>query len=93
VHDEFLEAVGKVEAGLLVRAEADLGHGPVASESASHSVVDSCVRRGVPWALLQLGASLPPYRSDWKRTNLAVLFLTILLRRRGVDFTIKQYLY
>ena len=41
VHDEFLEAVGEMESGLLVGAVADLGHGPVASESASHPVVDA----------------------------------------------------
>ena len=44
--------------------------------------------RRVPLGLLQLSASLPPYRSDWKRVNLRVRFLTIRFLRRGVDFTI-----
>lgn len=56
---EFLEAVGQEESSLLVRSVSNLGHLLVASESSSHAIVDTCLEWTVPWALLQLGASLP----------------------------------
>jgi len=99
VNHELLEAVGQEELGGVVGAVADLGHLLVASKSASHSVVNAWVGAAVPLGLLQLSASLPPYKSDWKRVNLRVLFFTILFLSRGVDFTItfnmliKQYYF
>ena len=42
VNHELLEAVGQEELGGVVGAVADLGHLLVASESASHSVINAC---------------------------------------------------
>ena len=88
-HNELSKTVGKVESSFLIVTVTDLGHGFVASESSSHSVVDTWNEgKKVPLGLLQLAASLPPYKSDWKRVNLAVRLCSILFLRRGVDLTI-----
>lgn len=57
---EFFKTVGKIVSSLFVGAVSDLGHFLVASESSSHSVVDTYVRRGIPLGLLHDSASLPP---------------------------------
>ena len=41
VNNEFLKSVGKEELGCVVRAISDFRHLLVASESSSHSVVDT----------------------------------------------------
>jgi len=43
-YEEFLESVGEEEFGGVVGSVTDFGHFFVASESASHSVVDAWVR-------------------------------------------------
>ena len=40
-NNEFLEAVREMVSGFLIRSVADFRHGSVASESSSHSVVDT----------------------------------------------------
>ena len=88
-NNELSQSVGKVESSFFIVTITDLWHGLVASESSSHSVVDT-LDQGikVPLGLLQLAASLPPYKSDWKRVNLAVRLCSILFLRSGVDLTI-----
>jgi hypothetical protein len=88
VHYELFEAVGKIVLRGVVRAVADLGHFLVASEATTHAVINAWMGLQVPLGLLQLSASLPPYRSDWKRVNFRVLFFTMRFLSRGVDFTI-----
>jgi len=44
VDDEFLQAVGEMESGFLIVTVTDLWHWLVASESSSHSVVDTCAK-------------------------------------------------
>lgn len=41
MHKEFLETIGKMVSGLFIRTVADFGHGPIASEASSHSVIDT----------------------------------------------------
>ena len=41
VDEELFKAVGEMESGFFIVTVADFGHGFVASESASHSVVDT----------------------------------------------------
>jgi hypothetical protein len=90
--NEFSKAVGKMESSFLIVTITDLWHGFVASESSSHSVIDTCNKIGlVPLGLLQLAASLPPYKSDWNLVNLAVLLCSIFFLKRGVDLTIFIY--
>lgn len=43
VDDKFLESVGQVISGFLIRTVADFRHGSVTSESTPHSVVDSWI--------------------------------------------------
>ena len=90
--EELLKSVGKMESGFLITAVTDLGHGLVASKSSSHSVIDTWIYLlSLPLGLLQLGASLPPYKSDWNLVNLAVLLCSILFLKSGVDLTIFIY--
>jgi hypothetical protein len=39
--EELFKAIGKMESGFFIVSIADFGHGFVASESSSHSVVDT----------------------------------------------------
>ena len=40
-HNKLSQSIGKVESSFLIVTITDLGHGFVASESSSHSVVDT----------------------------------------------------
>jgi hypothetical protein len=91
VDHELLQPVGEEEFGSIVRTVTDLGHLLVAPEASPHTVVDACISFALPRGLLQLSATRPPYRSDWKRVNLRVRFFTMRFLRRGVDFTIRLF--
>ena len=45
--EELFEAVGEMESGFFIVSVSDFGHGLVASESSSHSVVDTWNRASV----------------------------------------------